>query len=121
MFGIPTLYLYAALGIGLLGAGWYLHHKGYSDATALCQATNNAAIAESNAKAVQEWKDSTAAQAAKDDAKRKSDAEADAASAAKLQALIASGSAILAKIKANPPPAKCELSPAWVEQFNSAR
>lgn len=116
---IPVrVYLYAALVAALSLGAWRWHSNTWDKAVASVQAVNNKAIAESNAKAVDEWKKATAAQLAIDVEQRKRDQATDVDTA---QAIRDIGDKY-AKLAAKPvPKGRCDLSREWIKQYNEAR
>ena len=109
--------------IGGLALGWLLsllaafafgHTKGYSAAELQCAKAETA----SNAKAITEWKAEVKAQQQEDAARRAADLKAQADATAALNTLQDRWMTMKLAVVKQAPPAKCDLSPAWVSAWN---
>lgn len=113
-----SLQTYAIAGTALLalilGAFGYGDAKGHRSAQEACDAQQASGVAA----ALSEWQQRVQAQALADAAARAADQDRQKAASDQLQAIADKFSGIKLQVAKTQPPAKCELSPAWLNLYN---
>ncbi|HKS97634.1 MAG TPA: hypothetical protein VJV74_16075 [Terriglobia bacterium] len=98
----------------LLAAYGFGHTKGYAAAEIACAKAD----ASANATAITEWKAAVKAQQQEDATHRAADLKAQADATAALNTLQDRWMTMKLAVVKQAPPAKCDLSPAWVSAWN---
>lgn len=110
--------MYAIAGTALLalilGAFGYGDVRGHRSAQEACEAQQASGVAT----AVSAWQQRAQSQSLADAAARSADQERQKAASDQLQAIADKFSGIKLQVAKTQPPAKCELSPAWLNLYN---
>lgn len=115
MFSLPTYGILAGVLLALLaGSGAYGYSKGHRIAQEECEAHEATTLAAS----LQEWQQRAQSQSMADAAARSADQDRQKAASDQLQAIADKFSGIKLQVAKIQPPAKCELSPAWLNLYN---
>jgi len=113
-----SLSVYAIAGTALLalilGAFGYGNVRGHRSAQEVCAAHEATTLAAS----IQEWRQRAQSQSLADAAARSADQDRQKAASDQLQAIADKFSGIRLQVAKTQPPAKCELSPAWLNLYN---
>lgn len=115
MFSLTTYGIIGAVLLALLaGTGAYGYDKGHRSAQEACEAQSAATLAASLSK----WQEDRQAQDLRDSAAHAADAERQKAATDQLTSIAERFDKVKLSIVKVAPPAKCELSPAWISWFN---